>query len=1063
MATFLVGPAAKRELRRALVKSTNPAETISNFQSTRSLHSMFARAFGTVPEYDAEAAGNKDGGGKDEKPAVESLDTDSVLLFLSHLGVGQHEVHKRIADSLQKQLEDEIRKTSSQEPLLNLLKSCWPYATTLPELRPVLWAVLKQLGSQTPLQVLTALAEREKDGITLKHADIFRPLPPLLKRLVWEADWDSRVSLEKEQKIDNPLEYLELVEATMLSQTVAPLVEEYCSNAILVESVNHPFVSSARERRLLTTQRRALVSAVASGVTVATATGVASSMTTALANKAATTTSGVSATPTNKAASSTDSTVLSTGKAVSQLRELLGDTTGGTTSYQPKLLHAILSMLMAKHGAIIVVGKEGRVGTNKEASSSSSTTTSAAAATMNTLVGPHLHCTLVADILLSAGGPLPKAYQHVLTLARILDDAVKVGNLSDQDIIKIQAVLKLIYEPDENEKDEKIETGDKDKGVDGKDKEDDKKKSSPSKPSSSVPPDSPTKTKLEEPKQVTTFLKRQLNRIVTAGLVAMKESDPQSLFLNPVTDAIAPGYSKVITNPMCISTMEDKIDKSEYNAIAEWEADVKLMFQNCIEYNKGTAGQWFRGEAKRQHKVYKDEVLPQARKLYQIEVARRNPDEELANKRKREIEAKQQQQQQKPRDIQPLPSAQKRRKKETQEQTPSMPALASMLLADPFVVRILLDRVLRNLRVDVLKGSFVPAAHAVVPSLLQLLHVAQWSTQLCAVGGRRYLIPDGGLSMPDATNTSATVATETKEMVVPYESLRRCMPIVMHLLLESELDRRLVLGGDLNPVAQALEEEGGDDGHIRPTPPTIFKREKGSPPLHVAVSLLEYGFYFVCLPGNSQDSSLSMTFPKFAKALGRLAANVCEERPFFRCLVPAILRHKARLPRVTRDVIVSTWIDWLRGSKKKNKAKSSGSMTSAAHEYLVYLLTEWANMGNLVMPRDLLLSVSSELVEAVDSSEPKEKRKFAKVWQSCTKRDDPMNEAYAVAFEPIKNQYERMLILLPETHRTKWKERVGIVEAAAENSEAAEATPDVKSPTKEPLPPVEGEDPMEMD
>jgi hypothetical protein len=139
-------------------------------------------------------------------------------------------------------------------------------------------------------------------------------------------------------------------------------------------------------------------------------------------------------------------------------------------------------------------------------------------------------------------------------------------------------------------------------------------------------------------------------------------------------------------------------------------------------------------------------------------------------------------------------------------------------------------------------------------------------------------------------------------------------------------------------------------------------------------------------------------------------------------------------------------------------------MTSAAHEYLAYLLTEWANMGNLVMPRDLLLSVSSELVEAVDSSETKEKRKFAKVWQCCTKRDDPENEANAVAFEPIKKQYERMLILLPETHRTKWKETVGIVEVAIDNIEAAEAMTEVKSPTTEPPPPpVEGGDPMEME
>ena len=161
----------------------------------------------------------------------------------------RHEVHKRITDSLQKQLEDEIRKLTSQEPLLNLLKSCWQYATVLPELRPILWAVLKQLGAQTPLAVLKALSEREKDG-SLKHADIFRPLPPLLKRLVWEADWDDKVMniTEKQRGTsdDDPQEYLNLAKGTLLCQTVQEIIDSYCSNPALLESSGRPFVYSAR-------------------------------------------------------------------------------------------------------------------------------------------------------------------------------------------------------------------------------------------------------------------------------------------------------------------------------------------------------------------------------------------------------------------------------------------------------------------------------------------------------------------------------------------------------------------------------------------------------------------------------------------------------------------------------------------------------------------------------------------------------------------------------------------------------------------------------------------------
>jgi hypothetical protein len=168
---FPVGPAGKRELRKALIRSTDPAKTISSFQQRHSLHTMMARAFGTTPSYEYRAtrknsvvASGAAGAGATPSSAktVESLDTDSVMAFLSHLGVRQHEVHKRISDTLMKSLIDEIQKANigstshargnnsnnnnSKAGLLDLLKSCWMYATTIPDLRPVLWAVLKQLG-----------------------------------------------------------------------------------------------------------------------------------------------------------------------------------------------------------------------------------------------------------------------------------------------------------------------------------------------------------------------------------------------------------------------------------------------------------------------------------------------------------------------------------------------------------------------------------------------------------------------------------------------------------------------------------------------------------------------------------------------------------------------------------------------------------------------------------------------------------------------------------------------------------------------------------------------------
>ena len=47
---------------------------------------------------------------------------------------------------------------------------------------------------------------------------------------------------------------------------------------------------------------------------------------------------------------------------------------------------------------------------------------------------------------------------------------------------------------------------------------------------------------------------------------------------------LAPGYSAVISRPMALSTVCDKL--TAYSSFAEFESDIKLMFDNCKEYNK---------------------------------------------------------------------------------------------------------------------------------------------------------------------------------------------------------------------------------------------------------------------------------------------------------------------------------------------------------------------------------------------------------------------------------------------------------------------------------------------
>lgn len=492
---------------------------------------------------------------------------------------------------------------------------------------------------------MLALAERDLNG-NLKHPDVFQPLPPLLKRLCWEADFDSRIVAPPDDKSattataaasSDPHDYLAKLRSTLLFEAAEPLLVQYRSNLALVKAANEPFAATVRERRVPTKQRRALTASAASGGPTAASTVGAPppTSTTATLLRGTTAMTGSS----KPAAPPSEEGLASSGRAVAHLRSLLSDSVGAASTFRPKLVYALLSILMAQHGALVQDQSDMFGGAQ------------------------HLHCTLVADILLSAGGPLPKAYQHVLSLAQVLDEAVQEGNVTDVQLVKIQAALRDIFQPDEPSSDKPPVA------------------SSPGSPRHppAVGAKAATAANAEAPSN---SLIRQLNRIITAGLTAMKEADPQSLFLNPVTDAIAPGYSKVITKPMSISTMERKVDKNEYNSVTDWEQDVKLMYKNCIDYNRGSQGQWFRGEALRQGKVFREEIFPVARRSYQTEVAKRtvvpaseeDPAAATILKRKGGDGPT----------IAPLPASNKKRKKEAKEDyLPSMPAIASMLLADP--------------------------------------------------------------------------------------------------------------------------------------------------------------------------------------------------------------------------------------------------------------------------------------------------------------------------------------------------------------------------------------------
>ncbi|KXX73434.1 Histone acetyltransferase GCN5 [Madurella mycetomatis] len=59
-------------------------------------------------------------------------------------------------------------------------------------------------------------------------------------------------------------------------------------------------------------------------------------------------------------------------------------------------------------------------------------------------------------------------------------------------------------------------------------------------------------------------------------------------FLNPVNRDEVPDYYNVITSPMDLSTMEERLERDCYATPKDLVADLKLVFSNCRQYNDAT-------------------------------------------------------------------------------------------------------------------------------------------------------------------------------------------------------------------------------------------------------------------------------------------------------------------------------------------------------------------------------------------------------------------------------------------------------------------------------------------
>ena len=83
------------------------------------------------------------------------------------------------------------------------------------------------------------------------------------------------------------------------------------------------------------------------------------------------------------------------------------------------------------------------------------------------------------------------------------------------------------------------------------------------------------------------------------------------------------------------------------------------------------------------------------------------------------------------------------------------------------------------------------------------------------------------------------------------------------------------------------------------------------------------------------------------------------------------------------------------------------------------IFIQWSSLGNVVLPRDMFLSLGEEAVAASSRKDVGQKnRPFAKLWASG---DD--------CFGAVKEQYTRMLASTPDARALQWKEKIGIEDA----------------------------------
>ncbi|CAM9315627.1 unnamed protein product, partial [Hapterophycus canaliculatus] len=89
--------------------------------------------------------------------------------------------------------------------------------------------------------------------------------------------------------------------------------------------------------------------------------------------------------------------------------------------------------------------------------------------------------------------------------------------------------------------------------------------------------------KLEKAKQEDESTR--LQKTLKTAWSSVSKMDKNKWFKEPVTEAIAQGYHKIIKTPMDLGTILKKIKGGGYPSFGDFDRDLKLMWKNCRTYN----------------------------------------------------------------------------------------------------------------------------------------------------------------------------------------------------------------------------------------------------------------------------------------------------------------------------------------------------------------------------------------------------------------------------------------------------------------------------------------------